>query len=342
MSTQQILGVVGGVVGAFFGYPQLGFVVGSLVGGLLTPGEKTEGPRVDDLKVQVSTYGAGIPILYGTERIGGNVVWSTDKIEIAETTGGKGGGPENTTYRYYVHMGIVLCETPRDGSIVSIVEIFQDGKLIYDARSGIPIGSALASSENPNAYFVLYQGHADQLPDPGEEAWMGGPGSVPAYRGVVRIRMNAIECPGGRVPQFSFVLSTSSSASVEKLQIATVPKVSNEGVFAYVGIDQTLHISERESAGVYKLYQTTVGSGYSKEGATITLPARGDACVPIIGMPVTDTAVCRPAGDYSGLVSDFYAHPKWLERIDMSTGVASHLLDYEAATRITSFAAERA
>lgn len=209
MSTQQILGVVGGVVGAFFGYPQLGFVVGSLVGGLLTPAEKIEGPRVDDLKVQVSTYGAGIPILYGTERVGGNVVWSTDKQEVEETQGGKG-GPEQTTYRYYVHMGIVLCETPRDGSIVNIVQIFQDGKLIYDARSGIPLGSALASSENPHAYFVMYQGHADQLPDPGEEAWMGGPGSVPAYRGVVRIRMNAVECPGGRVPQFSFVITNSA------------------------------------------------------------------------------------------------------------------------------------
>lgn len=216
MSTQQVLGVVGGVVGAFFGYPQLGFVVGSLVGGLLTPAEKTQGPRVDDLKVQVSTYGAGVPILYGTERIGGNVVWSTDKIETETTTGGKGGAPEHTTYRYFVHMGIVLCETPRDGAEVSIVQIFQDGKLIYDARSGIPIASALASAENPYAFFNLYQGHADQLPDAIEELYAGGPGSVPAYRGVVRIRMNAVECPGGRVPQFSFVLSNRSTKADEQ------------------------------------------------------------------------------------------------------------------------------
>lgn len=211
MSTQQILGVVGGVVGSFFGYPQLGFVVGSLVGGLITPAEKTEGPRVDDLKVQVSTYGAGIPRLSGTERVGGNVVWSTDKLETETTSGGKGGAPENTTYRYFVHMGIVLCETPRDGSEVVIVQMFQDGKLIYDARSGASIGSALASAENPHAFFNLYQGHADQLPDPIEEIYESGPGSVPAYRGVVRIRMNAIECPGGRVPQFSFVLSASNN-----------------------------------------------------------------------------------------------------------------------------------
>lgn len=54
MSTQQIVGVVGGVIGAFFGYPQLGFVLGSLVGAAITPGAKTEGPRLNELSVQGS------------------------------------------------------------------------------------------------------------------------------------------------------------------------------------------------------------------------------------------------------------------------------------------------
>ena len=216
MSMQSVLGVVGGVIGSFFGYPQLGFVVGSLVGGLLTPKEKTEGPRLDDLKVQVSTYGAGIPVLYGTERIGGNVVWSTDKIETSTTEeAGKGGGAEHKSYRYFVHMRIALCETPRDGSTVDIVQIFQDGKLKWDARSGIPIASALASEENLFAFFTLYQGDAAQLPDPVEEIYAGGAGTVPAYRGIVSISMKAIECPGGRVPQFSFVLSTGAVAEPE-------------------------------------------------------------------------------------------------------------------------------
>jgi hypothetical protein len=218
MSMQSVLGVVGGVVGSFFGYPQLGFVVGSLVGGLLTPKEKTEGPRLDDLKVQVSTYGAGIPILYGTERIGGNVIWSTDKIETSTTEeAGKGGGAEHTSYRYFVHMRIALCETPRDGSTVNLVKIYKDGKLIWDDSTGISVGSALASAENPYSFFTLYQGHSDQLPDAVEEIYQGGPGTLPAYRGVVSISMKAIECPGGRVPQFSFVLSTNATASSERL-----------------------------------------------------------------------------------------------------------------------------
>ncbi|OUL98538.1 phage tail protein [Variovorax sp. JS1663] len=224
MSMQSVLGVVGGVVGSFFGYPQLGFVVGSLVGGLLTPKEKTEGPRLDDLKVQVSTYGAGIPILYGTERIGGNVVWSTDKIEFATTQGsGKGGGAESTTYTYFVQMRVALCETPRDGSEVQLLQVFRDGKLQWDFRSGIPVASALATEENLFAFFTMYQGHADQLPDPVEEVYQGGPGSVPAYRGMVCISMKGIDCPGGRVPQFSFVLSTNATSAVEKREIIAAP-----------------------------------------------------------------------------------------------------------------------
>lgn len=340
MSTQQILGVVGGVVGAFFGYPQLGFVVGSLVGGLLTPGEKTEGPRVDDLKVQVSTYGAGIPILYGTERVGGNVVWSTDKIEMEETTGGKGGAPEQTTYRYFVHMGIVLCETPRDGSEVSIAQIFQDGKLIYDAHSGIPVGSALASAENPHAYFVLHQGHADQLPDPGEEAWMGGPGSVPAYRGVVRIRMNAVECPGGRVPQFSFVISTSFALVVEKAQLYQVPAIAGEAhAFALVGLTQTLHVSESDGepgTGIRTLTRVVASGDGSKQMTALRMPYGADICVPIVGTafgdPDNPAAAARSAFSPWGAPNYFSTSVlKWVERVDLETGQVTKLFDFAAS-----------
>lgn len=216
MSNNRELGtVVGAVVGYFTGgasYVALGATIGGIAGGLLDPKVKNEGPRLNDLKVQTSEYGVGIPILYGTERISPNVIWSTDKIEIPFTSsvGKGGGGVENTTYQYLVHMRLLLCERPRDGSEVQILQIFADGKLRWDARSGIPIESALASAESPFAFFTLYQGGDDQLPDPVEEIYQGGPGTVPAYRGVVSISMKAIDCPAGRVPQFSFVLSTSS------------------------------------------------------------------------------------------------------------------------------------
>jgi hypothetical protein len=325
MSMQQGLGLVGGIVGSFFGYPQLGFVVGSLVGGLLTPAEKTEGPRVDDLKVQVSTYGAGIPHVYGTERVGGNVVWSTPKIEKEETSGGKGGEPENTTYRYFVHMGIVLCETPTDGSVVSIVQMFQDGRLIYDARSGIPIESALASAENPHAFFNLYQGHADQLPDPIEEIYESGPGSVPAYRGVVRIRMNAIECPGGRVPQFSFVISSNAGLEQTKTVYASVesdarpPKaiISKSGIWHYT---ENATGSEMLVNRVFPSSTTVIGNYPHPTGTDLFSPVQGSAADAIRMNRNTGTAVLERIDLESGIVYSIYTFPGNPTFPDIRTG----------------------
>ncbi|MDH2234609.1 hypothetical protein N5K37_32385, partial [Delftia tsuruhatensis] len=197
MSMQSVLGLAGAAVGSFFGMPQLGFMVGSLVGGLLTPAQRSEGPRLDDLKVTVSTYGTGIPTVYGTQRVGGNVIWSPDKlIERSTTTSqGKGGGPKVTTYTYYIHMAVALSR----GELTSIRKIWQDGELVYDMSTDAALESALASSANPVAKLKFYTGTESQLPDPFMEAWDGGPGSTPAYRGLAYVVLTDIECPGGRV-----------------------------------------------------------------------------------------------------------------------------------------------
>ena len=278
-SSGRILGtIVGAVAGYFTGgasYVALGASLGGAVGSLLDPKAQIEGPRLDDLKVQFSTYGVGIPILYGTQRVGGNVIWSTDKIEQSTTTStGKGGGTENTSYRYYVQMRIMLCETPRDGSTVNIIQIFQDGKLIYDARTGIPVESALASVENPYAFFTLYQGGPDQLPDPVEELYESGPGSVPAYRGVVSISMKGIECPGGRIPQFSFVLSNSATVGSADHVISPRPyedeaewysgSVTANGSYdvaefgGFSGEPRIVRISRVETTGAFLIHNRTV------------------------------------------------------------------------------------
>ena len=47
-----------------------------------------EGPRLNDRKLQSSTYGNAIPIVYGTYRLAGTVVWGTDLEEVATSSGG--------------------------------------------------------------------------------------------------------------------------------------------------------------------------------------------------------------------------------------------------------------
>ena len=67
-------------------------------------GQNIEGPRLEDLSVQTSTYVAPMPLVYGTMRISGNVIWSTSIKETkSERVGGKGGKKSTQTTRYSAH-----------------------------------------------------------------------------------------------------------------------------------------------------------------------------------------------------------------------------------------------
>lgn len=281
MSMQLALGVVGGVIGSFFGMPQLGFLVGSVIGTLLTPGQHTQGPRLDDLKVTVSTYGNAIPTIYGTKRIGGNVFWATDKIELGTTqTAGKGGGSSNTSYHYYEYMAVSLGYGP----IIGIRKVWQDGKLIYDVSSGIAVGSALATADNPFSSLVFYPGNETQLPDPVIEGWEGV-GNVPGYRGISYVRLNAIECPAGRVPQFEFEVTTSATNVATTQSFVDVPPLapSNNNTLAVIRKDSIWNVDSIGNwyDGTLKLKVTYCGPGSTAVQRTIPLPTASSVATPI-------------------------------------------------------------
>jgi len=52
--------IVGGPAGA-----SLGWTLGTLIGTLLFPPDPIKGPRLEDLTVQISSYGVAIPKLWG-------------------------------------------------------------------------------------------------------------------------------------------------------------------------------------------------------------------------------------------------------------------------------------
>lgn len=98
----------------------------------------TSEPRLGALRVQQSSYGLALPIVYGRTRISGNLIWYGDFVAIAHTTttssGGKGGGgvsQQNTTYTYEAAVMLALCEGPVGG----ITSIWQ-AKNRFEAKDG--------------------------------------------------------------------------------------------------------------------------------------------------------------------------------------------------------------
>lgn len=209
---QLVLGVAGAVVGSFFGMPQVGWMIGSALGGALSQpdGQTSEGPRLGDLSVQASTYGTMVPIVFGSMRVNGNVIFCTDKREVTTTTeeGGKGGpSATTTTYSYNVDIAISLCAN----TIAGIRKIWSNGKLIYDQSTGADLATAISSSTR-SAGFKIYLGTETQLPDPTIEAGLGL-GNVPAYRGTAYVVFAAMDCPNGQIPQLSFEVVQNSSGT---------------------------------------------------------------------------------------------------------------------------------
>lgn len=178
MSLSLGLGLAGAGIGAFFGVPALGFVLGNFAGRLLTgtTGEGPQPPKIDDAAVQSSALGAPKFRGWGTYQFSGNVIWRL-KLHREERTEdvGKGGGNEITTFEYSASFASVACEAPLGGGGAVILRIWADARLIADYTEG--------STLQPT-WITLYSGTEDQLPDPLMEASEGA-GNVPAYRGMV-------------------------------------------------------------------------------------------------------------------------------------------------------------
>lgn len=186
---QIVGGLIGGVVGFF--NPALGIALGAqigmMIGGLLDPpkGPTVSGPRLGDLTIQTSTYGAVIPRVHGTVALTGNVFW-LENNQIRETvvkkkSGGKGGSKTKTkTYVNYATFALGLCKGP----IVGVKRIWIKGELFYDAGSW-DIGTITASNAAA-AGFTVYLGTNTQMPDTRMQATLGA-ANTPAYRGLAYI-----------------------------------------------------------------------------------------------------------------------------------------------------------
>ena len=214
---QLVVAAAGAALGGFlapgivaFGMTgaSIGWMAGSMLGSAFAPTQKGAGPQLSDLSVSTSAYGTPIPYVQGHPRIAGQIVWASNKREIATTTeqGKGGGGAEYTSYTYEVDLLILLT----DNQIPGIARVWQNGELTFDGS----IKNGFCQR------ITAYTGASTQLPDPDYEAAVGT-ANAPAYRGRGSVFIKSLQLgSGGQIPNLTFEIGKNAvSANVRLLTV---------------------------------------------------------------------------------------------------------------------------
>lgn len=244
-------GPVGAALGASLGRYAGGMADNALFGSSALPG--IEGPRLTDLAVQTSTYGRMIPLVYGTVRLAGNVIWSRPIRETATTTtstaggGGSGGRVTQTatTYSYSVSIAVAICEGPID----AVLRVWADAKQL-----DLSLGT-----------YRIHKGDEEQLPDAFIESFEGI-GTTPAYRGLAYIVVEDFPLAeyGNRIPNFTFEVKKKAQkhyAEEETLEemVRSVILIPGSGEFVY------------DTKIQHKLFGEDVAGNWAQQGSRIPI-----------------------------------------------------------------------
>lgn len=214
-------------VGTAVGGP-IGGAIGAAIGqqvdqNILFKPKGREGPRLQELAVQTSSYGSQIPRLYGKMRVAGTVVWATDLKETHESSGGGKGRPSSTTYSYSACLAVALSSR----NIENIGRIWADGKIFRGS----------AGDFKTETGFRFYPGHEDQAVD-GLIASAEAAGGTPAYRGLALAVFEDMDLTdyGNRIPSLTFeVIADDGTVSLGTI----INDISGSKIAA--AIDENLH-----------------------------------------------------------------------------------------------------
>lgn len=255
---RQVLPIVGAVVGAYFGNPQLGYAIGSIIGNAVDP-QVIEGPALGEGQVNTAREGGYRPIVLGTGCVGCNIInVGPEKVRTHRERQSKGGGPVSETKRRYRTFALRICEGP----IAGLLRIWQGEKLVYDARSV----SVIAEDSSKYAEgFTLYLGNETQLPDPDLEAYLGA-GNVNAYRGTAYIVFTNFDLTDtqGAIPNFRFEVAAVGQEGPDSLYWSSSDRTQEdewgillyeEGKVAGGFNDDLLHTKPIGVRGVQKRYE---------------------------------------------------------------------------------------
>lgn len=198
MSTRLALTVVGTVVGAYFGYPQLGAVAGAALGSVVDP-TTVQGPRINETRQQTAAEGMPRAVIFGTYPCSGNII-QTGPLRIIPTSESQGKGSTKIKGEKGLRtFAIGICE-----GTGTVLMVKQDNKIVYDMRAG---SGMVAESLKWASNKVFYSGAEDQLPDPNLELLDA---DTPAYRGTMYMVAvdEDVTKMSGAISQYEFLVAT--------------------------------------------------------------------------------------------------------------------------------------
>lgn len=207
-------------------------------------GPTTDGPRLTNVPVTQSTYGAPIELVWGRYIVGGNMFWMSDLKTATYTSRDRPDDDldavESTTLisRQYFDMAVGICR----GSITSIVRIWlgdaliyagalptnEDGEVInvgassvYNVSSLLPGSRTYVNLGQVVPRFTLYGGTGTQKRNPKMSRTQGAT-STPAYRDLAYLLIEDLNIGllGGTFPAFRFEVY---NAVEESTKVARLP-----------------------------------------------------------------------------------------------------------------------
>ncbi len=256
-------------VGRIFGGPiggAIGAIAGQRIDQALFGPKGRQGPRLNDLAFQSSSYGSQIPQLFGRMRVAGTVIWATDLREDKSKVSAGKGKPKQTVYSYSASFAVALSARP----ISRIGRIWADGNLLRGD----------AGDFKTQTEFRVYPGAHSQAVDPLIAAAHGA-GNCPAYRGLAYVVFEDFQLAdyGNRIPSLSFeVFTDETDVTVGSILDAIVPAGIAANCPTLVGGFAALGDSARGVAETLGL--AVVLNGYD-DGQALVISESGDDFGPL-------------------------------------------------------------
>ena len=264
-------GPIGGAIGA---------LVGSQIDGAIFGPASEQGPRLKDLTITTSSYGATLPRHFGQMRVGGTIIWATNLVENSSTSSGKG-QPSVTTYSYTSSFAVALASRP----ILAVGRIWADGNLLRGAAGDLKVGGGLR----------IYTGHREQAVDP-LIASAEGIANCPAFRGTAYVVFEDLQLGdyGNRIPSLNFeILADDGTLSLASLFDGIV-----EDVDANIPLDGILGYSCEEPLGnTLSKFAPVIPMLCDAGGGKLTITRDRLQSAPVA---VSGPAVSAAKGDFGG------------------------------------------